>query len=439
MDKVENTILIRAEDKNEWERRTPLVPEDVSAFIAQTGNRVLVQESEKRCFHDRGYESVGAEICRNMTPGDIILGIKEIPKEKIVDQKVYLFFSHTIKGQADNMPLLRRIMESGSTLIDYEKMVDRQNRRLVYFGNYAGHAGAIDILSLMGEYWEHHGVPTPLLSCRRAHQYESLEKAMRQMEKVGDQIRIQGFPRIISPVSVGILGYGNVSQGAQEILDCLPVQRVDPEDLAEAVSKQPPLSRKIILTVFKEMHLVRPMGAEPFELNEYYQYPEKYRSRFDEYLPYISILLNAVYWEKKYPRFVTWDRLHRIRRKNGSTKLCGIADISCDVNGSIECNVKTTDSGQPAYLCDPSTKGIEDGHRGDGIVLLAVDNLPCELPLDASMFFSRHLSVWMPEIAQADYSADFESIALSPEIKGAVIVHKGRLTPSYQYLSSYLS
>jgi len=141
------TILIRAEDKNRWERRAPIVPADLAEVIRETGAHAFVERSDKRFFQQAEYEAAGAAPCDSMAPGDVIFGVKEIPVEKILEKKTYVFFSHTIKGQEGNMDLLRKIMDSHATLIDYEKITDAKDRRLVYFGPFAGDAGAIDILS----------------------------------------------------------------------------------------------------------------------------------------------------------------------------------------------------------------------------------------------------------------------------------------------------
>ena len=146
----------------------------------------------------------------------------------------------------------------------------------------------------------------------------------------------------------------------------------------------------------------------------------------------------SVYWEPRYPRFVTWKGLKRLFEKNPTPKLWGIADITCDTHGSVECNVGSTDSDMPAYQVDPRTRQVRDGHTGEGIVVLAVDNLPCELPHDASTFFSEQLAPLVPNILEADYGTSLESSGLCPEVQRAVIVYNGRLTPDYAYLEKYL-
>jgi len=431
-------ILIRAEDKNIWERRAPIVPADLQEIIQQTHAAAFVEQSDKRFFKARDYEAAGAVSCRGMGSGDVIFGVKEIPEEKILDGKTYLFFSHTTKGQKSGMPLLEKIISSGSTLIDYEKIIDDQNRRLIYFGRYAGDAGTIDILSLMGEYWEHHGHDTPFRECRRAHQYTSVEEARAHFKTIGDLIRTKGFPEALSPMVIGIMGYGNVSGGAQQILDCLPVEKIEPGALKTLTEKDGVNNKTVYVTIFKEEDLVCRKDNTPFDLNDYYRYPEKYQSHFDRFLPYISILINAVYWEDSCPRFVTWGALEKIYKEKKQPRLCGIADISCDVNGAVECTVRSTETQMPAYLCDPITRTTIDGHRGDGIVLLAVDNLPCELPNDSSTFFSNQLKPFVPNIIAADYHTSLENSGLCPEIKKAVVVYNGKLAPGYEYLKKHL-
>jgi alpha-aminoadipic semialdehyde synthase len=432
-------LLIRAEDKNRWERRTPLVPDDLAAILASTGARAFVETSDKRFFHQDRYAAAGAAACTGMAEGEVILGVKEIPVEKILDNKTYVFFSHTIKGQKDNMPLLKRIMDSGSTLIDYEKITDDKGRRLIYFGPYAGDAGAIDILSLMGEHWAAKGIETPFSAVRRAHQYDSVQAAREHLTQIGRAIETDGLPESLCPFTVGILGYGNVSGGAQQIIDCLPTRRIAADGIDAFIRSGDGDRHTVYVTVCKEQDLVRPKTAgASFDLQEYFDHPDRYESRFGRFLPSYTLLVNAVYWEKRYPRFVTWEGLKRLAEAGPTMKLAGIADITCDTHGSVECNVKSTDSDMPAYRVDAAAGTTADGHLGDGIVLLAVDNLPCELPNDSSTFFSNQLKPFVPGLLQADYATSLDTSGLPPEIKRAVIVYNGQLTADYDYLGEHL-
>jgi saccharopine dehydrogenase (NAD+, L-lysine forming) len=432
------SLLIRAEDKNQWERRTPLVPDDVKWLTDTCGITTFVEQSGKRFFPIEQYQQAGAIACNDMAHGDVIIGVKEIPQQKIIEGKTYIFFSHTIKGQADNMPMLKQLINQKCTLIDYEKITDQENHRLIYFGNYAGDVGALDILWLMGEYWQNQGIPTPFLECQQAIHYHSLTDARQHLLNVGDKIRHDGLPHALTPLVVGILGYGHVSQGAQAIFDCLPTKKIDPTELPALFRGSGKDNRTIFISIFKEEHLVKRRNGSVFNLKEYFQNPELYESQFEKYLPYLTILINAVYWDRRYPRFVTWEALRRLYNQT-RPKLNGIADITCDVNGSIECNVKVTNSGEPAYQCDPINQKINSGHRGAGIVVLAVDNLPTELPNDASMFFSHQLRPFIPSIVQADFTKPMPESGLSSELQKAVILYNGDLTPSFHYLKKYLN
>lgn len=434
------TILIRAEDKNRWERRAPVVPADLAEILKATGATAFVERSEKRVFGEELYSAAGAVIVTGMAEGEIILGIKEIPVEKILPHKTYLFFSHTIKGQKANMPLLQKIIRSGSTLIDYEKITTADGRRLIYFGPFAGHAGTIDILALLGEHWAGRGIQTPFTDLGRAHQYDSLLSARQHLTEIGLRIRRDGWPEQLAPFTVGILGYGNVSQGAQEILDCLPTERIAPDAIRDFVAQGRADRSRVYITVFTERDLVQPLApGAPFDLQEYYTHPQRYESRFEPSLPSFTLLINAVYWDQRYPRFVTWAGLKRLAQTSATPKLSAIADITCDTHGSIECNVQSTDSDRPAYRVDPVAGTIHEGHLGAGIVLLAVDNLPCELAFDASTFFSKHLKPFIPGLLKADYSKPLDDSGLPPEIKKAVVVYQGRLAREYQYLNNHLN
>jgi alanine dehydrogenase len=432
-------LLIRAEDKNVWERRAPLVPKDLKEVVEKTGVKAYLQKSEKRVFPEDDYVIAGAQVCDDMNPGEVILGIKEIPEEKLLDHKVYVFFSHTIKGQKENMPMLKKIVQGGSTLIDYERVTDSQGNRRIFFGNYAGHAGTLNILHLMGEYWKHHGVTTPFALGKRAMDYGSVEEAQHHMVEIGHDIERHGLNDKLNPLVIGILGYGNVAKGVQEMLNCLPVEFIAPEKLPGFYEKGGVDSDKVYVSVFREEHLVRHRKNSLFDLQDYYQHPKNYQADLEKYLPFLSILINAIYWDSRYPRLVTWDSLRRLYEGPDAPKLCGIADITCDVGGSIECNVKTTNSGMPAYLCNPMDRSITDGHKGEGVVLLAIDNLPAEIPNDSSRFFSNQLKAFVGNLVNADYGKPLEKSGLDPEMQRAVIVYKGELTSPYKNLEHYIS
>ncbi len=431
-------IGIRREDKSIWERRVPLVPEDVQELIAEHGLQVIVQPSKIRVFKDEEYAAVGAQVQEDLSPCDVIFAVKEVPPHLLLPGKTYVYFAHVIKGQPYNMPMLKRLLDLGCVLIDYEKITDEKGRRLIFFGRHAGWAGMLDTLWALGKRLEWEGIPTPFASIGQAHTYPDLEAARRAVREAGERIRREGLPQHLAPLVVGFAGYGNVSRGAQEIFDLLPSQEVGPEDLA-ALFKREPDPHTLYKVVFKEEHMVEPVDPEGvFDLQDYYSHPEKYRSRFSSYVPYLTVLVNGIYWEAKYPRLVTKTFLRDLFSASERPRLRVIGDISCDVEGAIECTVKCTEPGEPVYVYNPLTGEVTDGYEGEGVVILAVDILPSELPREASVDFSAVLRQFVPAIARADYTVPFDELALPPEIKRAVIAYRGELTPNYRYLERYL-
>lgn len=431
-------VGIRREDINRWERRAPLVPSHVRELQKNYPLQFYVQPSEIRVFPDSEYLAAGAIVQEDLCPSRAVIAIKEIPLSMFERGKVYVFFSHTIKGQAHNMPMLKRIIELGCTLIDYEKITDDQGRRLLFFGNFAGHAGLVDSLWSYGQRLKTLGVETPFLKIKQAVHYANLTHIREEIKTVGRQIMEEGLPAEITPFICGFFGYGHVSQGAQEIYDLLPAVEIKPSELAETVEKGYYSPHRVYKVVFKEEDMVRPKGNHQFELQDYYQNPEKYYPVTEEYLPYLNILINGIFWTPRYPRFVTREFLKKLFGTQERPRLQVVGDISCDVNGSLECTVKATDSENPVYVYDPFTGETADGFSGRGPVVMAVYNLPAELPIESSTYFSQGLKKYVPSIARADYSVPFDRLGLEPELKRAVIVYNGELTPDFRYLENYL-
>jgi|GEM_PF-1000218 len=358
----------------------------------------------------------------------------------LLKNSVYLFFSHTIKGQSSNMPMLKTIIDKECTLIDYEKIVDEQGRRLVFFGTQAGYAGMIDTLWALGRRLKVEGIESSLSAVKPAHAYAGLTDAKESLARISRDIRENGLPSEMKPLIVGFAGYGRVSQGAQEIFDIFPFESIEPADLKRFYREGNYSSHRLYKTVFKEEHMVEPISAQAgFDLQDYYDNPARYRSVFEEYLPYLTVFVNCIYWTPSFPRFVTCDYLKRSWDKSGPRiPLRVIGDISCDINGSIECTYRATDTGNPVFIYDPVTNTYHDGFEGNGVVVMSIDNLPAEIPLESSVFFSRSLIPFIPRIAAADFNGGFEDCLLPDPIKKAVVVYKGRLTPDYQYLKEFL-
>jgi len=428
-------IGIRREDKSIWERRVPVVPRDVHRMKQQYDIEVLVQPSEIRAFSDEEFVLAGATVREDLSPCPVVFAIKEIPDHALEPGKAYVFFSHVIKGQPHNMPMLRRMLELGCTLIDYEKVTDEQGRRLIFFGRQAGWAGMVDTLWAFGQRLRWEGIPNPLQALRPMPGYGELGRAKAALEVVGEWISTEGLPADVTPLIIGVAGYGNVSSGVQQILDMLPVMEIDPADVVAVAQDADSSRRYVYKVVFKEEHLVEPISpAAQFELQDYYDHPEKYRGVFARYLPYLSVLVNAIYWAPQYPRLVTKADLRELFAGQEAPRLRVIGDISCDIEGAIEATIRSTDPGSPIYVYHPDTGDTTDGYEGQGPVILAVDILPSELPRESSSDFSQVLREFIPVIAKTDFSADFDALDLPSPIKRAVIAHKGELTPDYRYI-----
>jgi len=437
---MKSTIGIRGEDKSVWERRVPITPQDARDLQADHDLKVIAQASEIRVFDSDEYLQAGIAVREDLSPASTIFAVKEIPLKVLEPGKTYVFFAHVIKGQPYNMPMLKRMMELGCNLIDYEKVTDEEGRRLIFFGRHAGLAGMIDTLWAFGRRLAWEGTPNPFTQLRQAHRYKDLDEAIAALERVKGQIETEGLPEAIFSLILGIAGYGNVSRGAQELLSHLPVVEIAPDEIA-AIAESKDASRYVIYkVVFKEEHTVEPVSPDDrFELQDYYQHPEKYRSKFETYLPHLTILVNAIYWDTMYPRLVTKDYVKQAYGGKRSPRLRVIGDISCDVEGAIEVTVKSTEPGAPVFVYDPETGEAKDGYEGRGPVIMAVDILPSELPRESSIDFSRVLKAYVPAIAKADFSVPFDQLDLPPEIKRAVILQQGQLTPNYRYLEQFLN
>lgn len=429
-------IGIRREDINKWEKRVPLIPSHVRELVDRHPVDIRIQPSGIRVFNDADYRLAGIPVEENLSPCSIVFALKEIPIDLIEKDKVYVFFSHTAKGQSQNMPMLKRMMDLGCSVIDYEKMVDEKGRRVLYFGNYAGHAGMVDTLWALGRRLDAEGLANPFTVLQPTHHYKSLVEAKEAVGKLAWKVIREGLPKELGPVVFGFFGYGHVSQGAQEIFDILPVETVRPADIPKLFEGGGEAPRNLYKAVFKEEDMVRPVDpAKPFDLQDYYANPENYRPVVEDYVPYLTAIVNGVYWTPKYPKFITKGFLRKLYGAGSRPRLRVVGDITCDINGSFECTVQATDSENPVYVYDPAADEPLMGFEGNGPAVLAVYNLPAELPLESSTYFSGKLKEYVPAVAAAHFDRSFSECGLPDVWRRAVILYRGKLTPDYAYLS----
>ncbi len=437
---MKKIIGIRHEDKYLLERRCPLTPTLIKKLLAQSVDiEFVVEKSEKRIFKDEEFIQAGALVVDSARQSDVIFGVKEIPLEYFEKGKTYVFFSHVIKGQPYNMPMLKKMMELECNLIDYEKVEDEMGRRLIFFGRYAGLAGMINSLWSLGLRLKEFGIRTPFEKINQAYTYNSLEEIKHVISEVGFDIVKHGLPKELQPMVVGFTGYGNVALGAHEIYNLLPVKEISPNDLLSLNQLKSLPNNVLYKVVFKEHHLVNPISEFiTFDLHDYYTHPENYVNAFEKYVPHLTVLMNCMYWDARYPRLLTKEFLKKHFEDYKKPKLTVIGDVTCDPNGSIEATHKGTAIDDPIFVYNPFTQKPKMGHKGEGILIMAVDILPSELPRESSIGFSAALEKFVIPIALAKYNKSYFEIDLPPAIKRGLILLNGKLTPNFQYIERYL-
>ena len=433
-------IGIRREDKSKWERRVALTPEHVKLLKDKFDIQTFVQPSDIRIFTDDEYRNAGAVIQEDLSGCTVVIGVKEMPMSFFLPGKTYVFFSHVIKGQLYNMPMLQRLIDIKCNLIDYEKIENEKGQRLIFFGRHAGIAGMVDSLWAYGQRLEYEGFKPPFNKIKKAYEYESADDIKNILRKIGKDISEKGLPREICPVVVGFTGYGNVSKGAQEILDCFPLIEISPEELLSLKNQKEISQKHIYKVVFKEVDIVKPTDDKAkFELHDYFKYPEKYKSQFAQYIPHLTILLNCIYWSLGSPRFVTKAALKEFSKNGQQLKLKVIGDVSCDIEGSIEITSKITEPDNPTFMYDPLTDAVVDGNEGEGVIVVGRDNLPCEIPKDASRSFSEALVDFVPQLLEAHKKGSLYKTELPKELLRALILYDGNLTSDYTYIKKFFS
>lgn len=439
-------IAIRREDQSVWERRASFSPAGVKKLIKQ-GVKVIVQPSNRRAYPMQAYLNAGATVQEDISEASVIFGVKQVPVDSLIPQKTYCFFSHTIKAQESNMPLLDACLEKNIRLVDYEKLMDRNGQRLVAFGKYAGVAGMINILHGLGLRLLALGHHTPFMHVGPAHNYRNSSMARQAVRDCGYEISLGMMPKSIGPLTFIFTGSGNVSQGAQEVFQELPVEFVPPESLRKVAEHGSP-NKLYGCEVSRTDHLERREGGG-FDPVEYDQYPERYISTFNTNIaPYASVIVNGIYWAVGAPKLITIPDAKNLLRPANTPwlptsrgapalphRMLAICDISADPGGSIEFMNECTTIDTPFCLYDADRNKDQKSFKGPGVLVCSIDNMPTQLPRESTDFFGDLLYPYALDILQSDASKPLEEHNFCQPVEGAIICSNGKLTPGYEYIN----
>lgn len=388
------------------DRRVALLPEQCRAIGQQfPGIELFVQPSPIRCVSDEAYNAAGIELREDLTHCDVLLGIKEVPILQLIPEKTYFFFSHTFKKQPYNRQLLQTILQRNITLIDYECLTDSGNppQRIIAFGKFAGIVGAYNVL------WTY-GKRNGLYDLKRA--YTCLDRA--EMRAEYEKIKLP-------PVKIVVTGTGRVGKGAMEVLDEVGIRQVSPEELLHETFREP------VYVALRSQDYHRHKDGLPWNKQDFHQHPQDYESTFAPFTKAADLLITTAYWHPQAPRLFT---RYDAQRKDFRMKV--IADISCDVNGSVPATVRTSTILEPVYDYDPDFGEVKKPFSGENhLTVMAIDNLPCELPYDASQFFGNQL---MEQVLPHLLNGDKHTI-----LARATIAHNGQLTGYFSYLSDFVA
>jgi len=409
-----------------WERRAPFTPKQVNQIVKRYGVDVLVQPSTKRVFSDRQYVAAGAKLTDDLSACNAIFGVKQVPIEDLIPDKTYLFFSHVIKAQMENMPLMDELMAKNIRLIDYECITKDGQKgapRLVAFGEYAGKAGLIDSIRGLGAQLLHKGISTPFLNVGSSYMYPSYKDASEAVERAGLAFTREHANQPATPFNPLVFlftGSGNVNRGARDVFNKMPHRWVQPEEL-EKLIQSGDTSTPIIGCQVSVQHMVERLGGGEFSKQEYYEKPSLYQSIFFErYARHSNCLVNGIYWDPRFPRVVSKSDL-----ANGAqtgSRMHFISDISCDIGGGIESFHRSTSVEDPFLF-------VEEPAEASDVMIMGVDILPSELPREASSHFGDYLLPFVEQLAQKNETKD-----LAPELQGATIVDNGKLEDKFSYI-----
>jgi saccharopine dehydrogenase (NAD+, L-lysine-forming) len=394
-------IGIIREGKIPHDKRVPFTPLQCRQLLELYPDlELVVQPSSHRCFTDAEYKEEQITLQEDVSSCDILMGIKEVPAEQLIAGKTYSFFSHTIKKQPHNQKLIRALIEKSVTMVDYETLVDPEGNRVIGFGRYAGIVGAYN--GIMG-----YGMMYNLFKLKAAHLSHDKKELFEGLRKVG-----------IPNIKIIITGGGRVSHGAEETMGAMNIRKVTPYEFLNYSFREP---------VYTQLHshdYHDSIDGKPFSKYDFYNHPDQFRSSFNKFVAVCDVLIHCAYWDPKAPKLFSKKEM-----RDPGFHISMIADVTCDVNGSIPSTTQSTTIEEKFFGYDPMTEKITEPFKAGTITVMAIDNLPCELPRDASEGFGKHLMERViPDLISGDPSG---------LINRAVICKGGKLMPRFEYLKDY--
>jgi alanine dehydrogenase len=390
------------ERKNPPDRRVVFTPEELVRLKTEHSDaEIKVESSDIRIFTDEQYSNLGIEVTDDVSDCDVLFGVKEVPIDALIPNKKYFFFSHTIKKQLHNRKLLQAILDKKIDLYDHETIVDANNRRLIGFGRYAGIVGAYNGFRAFGLKFE-------LFNLAKAETLSGKDELITRLKR-------QTLPNI----KIVLTGHGKVGMGAKEILDGIKIKQVSTEDFLTKIYSQPVYTQIDVLDYNKRI------DGTVLNNQDFYKNPQEYTSNFERFTKVADIFMAGHFHANGAPDILTQDML-----KAADCKIKVVADISCDVDGPIACTIKASTIADPIFGYLPSeNKEVAFTHPA-AIVVMSVDNLPCELPKDASEGFGE---MFMQHVIPAFFNGDKDGI-----LARAKMTENGKLTERFAYLQDYV-
>lgn len=390
------------ERKNPPDRRVVLSPKACQKVLSTYKNaHIIVEPSSIRTYSDADYEKMGIEVASKMAECDVLVGVKEVPIENLIPHKKYFFFSHTIKKQPYNRDLLQAILEKNIELYDHEVITNEKEQRLVAFGRYAGIVGAYNGFRAYGLKYGTFDLP-------------KAETLADQQELIAELKKIK-----LPNIKVLLTGKGRVGNGSREMLDGMGMRRVNVTEYLEEDFQEPVYCQIDASDYNKRKDGVRGNKAD------FFANPEQYKSNFFRFAKVTDFYIAGHFYGQGAPYLFT-----REDAKHPEFKIKVVADISCDIDGPIATTIKPSTIADPIYGYDPQTETETDFKNPEAIAVMAVDNLPCELPRDASEGFG---AAFLKNVIPAFFNGDKNGV-----LHRARMTQNGKLTERYSYLQDYI-